>query len=154
VQQAALLHTPNTATVLQTEATATPANAPTATPPTPAAVTTATPTVTATTSAKPSTAPTASYTPARFDAAYLDNPAPRYPALSRKTGESGKVVLKVHVSAAGLPERIEMHSSSGFERLDNAATTAVQRWKFVPAQQNGEAVAAWVLVPLAFNLKE
>jgi periplasmic protein TonB len=96
----------------------------------------------------------ANTTAARFDAAYLNNPSPRYPALSRKAGESGKVVLKVYVSAGGLAERIEMHSSSGFERLDNTARTAVQRWKFVPAQQNGEAVAAWVLVPLVFSLKE
>ena len=39
-------------------------------------------------------------------------------------------------------------------RLDNAAQDAVWRWKFVPARRGDEAVSAWVLVPITFNLKK
>lgn len=89
---------------------------------------------------------------ARFDADYLHNPKPAYPHASRRLGEQGKVVLRVHVSAAGLPEKIEVSSSSGFVRLDRAAEEAVSRWRFVPAQRGVEAVAAWVRVPIRFQL--
>ncbi len=34
----------------------------------------------------------------RFDADYLDNPAPRYPPLSRRMREEGVVLVRVYVS--------------------------------------------------------
>lgn len=89
---------------------------------------------------------------ARFDADYLHNPKPVYPNASRRLGEQGKVLLRVHVSAAGLPEQIQIKSSSGFARLDRAAEEAVLRWRFVPAQRGLEAIAAWVQVPIRFQL--
>ncbi len=90
----------------------------------------------------------------RFDADYLDNPKPAYPALSRRMGEEGRVVLRVQVAANGLPTDIVIHTSSGSARLDQAAFDAVRRWKFIPARRGDEAVAASVLVPIVFSLKE
>jgi protein TonB len=90
----------------------------------------------------------------RFDAAYLDNPKPAYPALSRRIGEEGRVVLRVQVAASGLPTDVALHTPSGFERLDRAALDTVRRWKFVPARRGDEAVAASVLVPIVFSLKD
>lgn len=92
-------------------------------------------------------------TAARFDADYLNNPAPAYPALSRRMREEGRVMLRVHVSAEGLPKTIELNASSGSGRLDNAARDAVQRWRFVPARRGEQAVDAWVLVPIVFKLE-
>ena len=43
--------------------------------------------------------------PPQFDAAYLRNPPPAYPALARRYREQGKVLLRVYVSAAGAPRR-------------------------------------------------
>lgn len=103
-------------------------------------------------------APAAAAAPAavsqpRFDADYLRNPAPAYPALSRRMGEEGKVVLRVYVEPDGRPGQIEIKDSSGSSRLDQAAADAVRRWQFVPARRAGETVGAWVLVPIVFNLK-
>ncbi len=92
-------------------------------------------------------------TQARFDANYLRNPAPAYPAMSRRLGEEGRVVLRVFVDIDGRPEQVELKNSSGFPRLDQAAEDAVRRWKFVPAKRGEEAVATWVAVPIVFNLK-
>ncbi|QGX39475.1 energy transducer TonB [Permianibacter aggregans] len=89
----------------------------------------------------------------RFDAGYLNNPAPEYPSLSRKRGEQGTVLLRVHVLPDGLPDQIELAESSGFSRLDKAAMRTVNQWRFVPAQQGSETVAAWVLVPVTFELQ-
>lgn len=91
-------------------------------------------------------------TPPRFDAAYLDNPAPAYPALARRQREEGRVLLRVLVGADGRAERVEIALSSGSERLDRAAQDAVRRWRFVPARRGDEAVVAHVTVPVVFTL--
>ena len=100
----------------------------------------------------PGTAPLA-VVPPSFDAAYLQNPPPAYPPMSRRRGEQGKVMLRVYVNAAGAAERVEVRASSGHERLDQAAQEVVQRWRFVPARQGGQPVPAWVLVPITFSLE-
>ncbi len=91
--------------------------------------------------------------PPSFNAAYLDNPAPEYPADSRRRGQQGKVLLHVLVGVAGTADKVEIRTSSGFDRLDEAALEAVRRWRFVPAQQGNSPVAAWVLVPIRFSLE-
>lgn len=91
--------------------------------------------------------------PPRFDAAYLDNPAPTYPSLSRRLREEGTVLLRVYVEADGRPAQIELKQSSGHARLDAVAREAVQRWRFVAARQGDAVVAAWVVVPITFNLR-
>jgi protein TonB len=92
-------------------------------------------------------------TPPRFDAAYLKNPAPVYPPLSRRSGEQGNVTLRVRVTEDGHAAEISVRTSSGSPRLDEAAQAAVREWRFVPAKQGDQAVAAWVLVPLVFKLE-
>jgi len=89
----------------------------------------------------------------RFDAAYLQNPPPVYPPLARRMGERGRVLLRVLVTAEGTADRVELKTSSGSARLDSAALETVQRWRFVPARQGEQAVAAWVLVPISFSLE-
>lgn len=89
----------------------------------------------------------------RFDAAYLNNPAPGYPAMSRRLGEQGKVFLRVLVSVQGGARQVEIKRSSGSPRLDAAASEAVRRWKFVPARRGDVPVEAWVVVPVSFRLE-
>jgi protein TonB len=67
--------------------------------------------------------------------------------------EEGRVLLRVLVDAKGLPERVELRSSSGHERLDRVALDTVRQWKFVPARRGEEAVSAWVIVPISFSLR-
>lgn len=87
------------------------------------------------------------------NAAYLQNPAPAYPAISKRMGEQGKVVLRVLISTDGLPQKIEINQSSGFDRLDRQAQDTVLRWKFVPGKRNGVPEAMWYLVPIHFVLE-
>jgi len=89
---------------------------------------------------------------ARFDAAYLQNPRPNYPPMSRRLGEEGKVLLRVRVTAEGLAAAVDLEKSSSFERLDEAAKQAVARWRFVPAKRGDEAIEASVIVPIVFRL--
>ncbi len=95
----------------------------------------------------------AAIVPPRFDAAYLSNPAPEYPRLSRRMGEEGRVLLKVQVGADGRPTDVSIFKSSGFPRLDESARDTVLRsWRFVPARQADQAVAGTVKVPIDFTL--
>lgn len=83
---------------------------------------------------------------------YLQPPQPRYPPLSRRMGEEGRAIVRVLVSAQGLPERAEIRTSSGSARLDEAAREAVMRTQFRPHIDNGQAAAVFVIVPIRFQL--
>jgi protein TonB len=87
-----------------------------------------------------------------FNAAYLQNPQPPYPLVSRKLNEHGRVMLRVLVNARGGADEVRVEASSGFPRLDDSARETVGRWKFVPAKRGGESVAGWVLIPINFRL--
>ncbi len=93
-------------------------------------------------------------TPARFDAGYLNNPAPPYPARARRLGEEGKVILRVWVSSEGSAEEVAIKASSGSVRLDESALQTVRRWQFIPARRGSDIVASWVLVPVLFRLEQ
>ncbi len=88
----------------------------------------------------------------RADLDYLNNPAPRYPAMSKRLGETGEALVRVRVQPDGSVSDIRLEKTSGFERLDQAALAAVRRWRFAPARQGENAVAAWALVPVRFEL--
>lgn len=103
-------------------------------------------------------APTAPPAPARIqlpssDAAYLNNPRPAYPALSRRLGEQGKVVVRVLIGVDGRAQQAEVGTSSGYERLDQAALATVRSWRYVPGKRNGMPEAMWFNVPINFVLE-
>lgn len=91
---------------------------------------------------------------ARFDADYLKNPAPAYPPLARRMGEEGKVILRVSVNPQGTADSVEIRTSSGSPRLDEAAQKTVRNWKFIPAKRGETAIQSWVLVPIIFKLEQ
>ena len=98
-------------------------------------------------------APSPSVEPPRGDLAYLNNPAPSYPAYAKRAREQGVVMLRVRVDAAGSVEGIEIHKSSGSQRLDDAALAAVKRWRFAPARQGDRPISGVALVPIHFQLE-
>lgn len=103
---------------------------------------------------KASASPTPTVSAARFDAAYLNNPPPSYPARSRRLNESGKVLLKVRISAEGQAVAVDVAQSSNFTRLDEAAKQAVSGWRFIPAKRGNQAIEADVIVPIVFGLDD
>jgi protein TonB len=87
------------------------------------------------------------------DADYLQNPKPAYPAMSKRLGEQGKVVVRVLIGVDGTAQKAEIRQSSGFDRLDQAALTTTQRWRYVPGKRGGVAEAMWFNVPINFVLE-
>jgi protein TonB len=80
------------------------------------------------------------------NADYLNNPKPVYPAMSKRLGEQGKTIVRVLIGFDGLPKSASIRESSGYERLDEAARTAVLSWRYVPGKRNG------VVEPMEFNV--
>jgi len=78
---------------------------------------------------------------------------PSYPSLSRRLGESGKVVLRVELAEDGSVDEARVTTSSGFRRLDEAALAAVRLWRCDPPRRGGEPVRAVALQPFNFNLE-
>jgi protein TonB len=81
----------------------------------------------------------------------ISSPAPSYPPDALRNGESGTVLLRVHVGPDGVPYSVDLVQSSRSRALDRAAADAVRRWRFRPAQRDGQPVAGVVQVPIAFT---
>jgi len=81
----------------------------------------------------------------------IESPAPRYPPAAWRRRESGIVLLRIHVGADGEPYAVDVVDSSRSRLLDRAAVDAVKRWRFEPAQRNGQSVPGQVEVPIAFD---
>jgi len=79
--------------------------------------------------------------------------APVYPAVSRRMGEEGKLVLRVELDETGRIDNARVVESSGFARLDEAALTTVKDWQCKPAMRDGQPVRAIALQPFNFVLQ-
>jgi protein TonB len=80
------------------------------------------------------------------------NAAPEYPALARRRGWEGTVVLRVRVDKNGHPADVEVSESSGYRMLDDAAQRAVRQWRFQPARSGAVSFASTVNIPVRFQL--
>lgn len=90
----------------------------------------------------------------RIDAAFANNPKPPYPAVSRRMGEEGMVILSVHILATGQVAEIRLKKSSGYPRLDNAAMSTVKKWRYLPARQGNTPIPFWHTQAIRFSLTD
>lgn len=91
-------------------------------------------------------------TPPLYNAAYLNNPQPRYPLAARRRGIEGTVLIRAQILEDGHCHQVNLSQGSGHAMLDQAALAAVKRWRFVPARRGTQTVSAWVVVPITFRL--
>ena len=83
---------------------------------------------------------------------YLQPPRPEYPALSRRMGEEGTVMLRILINERGRAERADIHKSSGAPRLDESARQAALRAVFRPYTENGRPIPVYAILPISFQL--
>jgi protein TonB len=81
------------------------------------------------------------------------NRPPHYPDLARRNGWQGLCMVRVAVSASGRAGAVSLARSSGYGILDQAALTAVKRWKFTPRMVRGVSAESTVEVPVNFSLR-
>ena len=85
---------------------------------------------------------------------YLEPIALEYPRLSKRAGETGRVLIRVYIDEAGLAKNAQVYRSSAHVRLDDAALAAVQKARFRPYTENGRPVAGWAFIPIEFELEK
>ncbi|HYH82105.1 MAG TPA: energy transducer TonB [Longimicrobium sp.] len=76
-----------------------------------------------------------------------------YPPLMRAAGVQGEVTLRMRVERDGTvdPASIQVLSTS-HESFSDAAIRVARQFRFLPARYRGEAVPAWVSLPIQFEL--
>lgn len=75
---------------------------------------------------------------------------PEYPTMSRRLGEEGAVILLLTLDEDGRVTDAKVDTSSGYERLDEAAVKEAKRprnWRFVPGTVNGKPA------PMSFKFR-
>lgn len=83
---------------------------------------------------------------------YILPPQQVYPPMSKRMGEQGIVVLRILVGENGKPNQVQVQTSSGFNRLDDAGRQAGLRVLFKPHFEDGRAVPVYVILPLNYQL--
>lgn len=84
---------------------------------------------------------------------YLNAPQPVYPTRSRRSGETGTVMIRVLIDLSGTPTNVSIQTSSGHQALDESALSAVKAARFRPYAEGGVPQTVWVLVPINFVLQ-
>jgi len=91
--------------------------------------------------------------PVMASAAYLHNPPPEYPPVSRMRHETGTVMVRVLIGVDGRAQKGRIAKSSGYPRLDDAALIAARdRWSYRLNTSGGVSRAMWFDVPIRFAL--
>ncbi|MBN2704250.1 MAG: TonB family protein [Pontiellaceae bacterium] len=84
----------------------------------------------------------------------LEEFKPDYPAFSKRKNEEGRVQLLLQILADGSVGSVEILSSSGSSRLDNAAQKAAKKCPYAPARdENDRPVESTANLSYTFTLK-
>jgi protein TonB len=76
---------------------------------------------------------------------------PEYPYLAEQARLRGMVILEAHVDTRGVVKSVSV--LRGHPLLDEAATTAVQQWRYQPLLLNGEPTEFVLTVTVVFNMR-
>ncbi|MDO9013410.1 MAG: energy transducer TonB [Polynucleobacter sp.] len=106
----------------------------------------------------PATSQGAAGTPIQTDigklvVVYQPDADPYYPSFSKRAGEQGEVVVRLIIDETGIVEEVALLRSSGFPRLDRAASEIGKRYRFKPYSVNGNPARISTNLLIKFNLK-
>jgi protein TonB len=94
-----------------------------------------------------------------FEAYELDQPPqpivrvqPEYPFKAREQGTQGAVQVKMLVSERGAVQQVQIVAARPEGIFEDAVLKAVRQWKFNPGKIEGEAVTAWVVTTIRFQI--
>ncbi|HEX5724232.1 MAG TPA: energy transducer TonB [Longimicrobiaceae bacterium] len=76
----------------------------------------------------------------------------QYPEELWDAGVEGQTTLRIYVTSQGTVDSARVETGSGYPAFDSAALAGSRRLRFEPARRGEEAVAAWFLLPVQFQL--
>jgi TonB family protein len=80
----------------------------------------------------------------------LSNPIPQVPVARRKSGQGGKVILKVVITEAGELQLVKV--LRGEEDLVAAVLEVLPKWRFEPALFEGSAIRVYKILEIPFRI--
>ena len=79
---------------------------------------------------------------------------PEYPPTSKRLGEAGTVIMLLTVNEEGKVTEAKIDTSSGFERLDEAALKeALRTWRLLPGTQGGKPITMQYKFKVVFKIE-
>jgi TonB family protein len=84
---------------------------------------------------------------ADIKAATISKPQPVYPLAARKQHWTGAGTFVCHIRPDGAVASVDVRRSTGHQVLDQAAITALQRWRFQPGKVEGP-----INIPVVFGM--
>lgn len=81
-------------------------------------------------------------------------PSPQYPRRALMLMQEGTTLLNALIDKNGAVIKVDLVKSSGFAILDDAAITAVKKWKFRPDERVKNSSQFWVKIPVEFLINK
>jgi periplasmic protein TonB len=79
---------------------------------------------------------------------------PSYPRLAQQKKVEGTVIISILVSENGdVSDARVLREAGGSSGLNEAALSAVRKWKFRPGVKEGKRVKVWMTYPIVFKLQ-
>lgn len=77
-----------------------------------------------------------------------------YPALARRKGWEGKVILAMHINSGGQVQNVQVKTGSGYPLLDNSAVNALSQIRYIPDLPRWQGSGLLnVDIPVIYRLK-
>ncbi len=74
-----------------------------------------------------------------------------YPVELWRDSIEGEVVLRIHITAAGTVDSVELDRSSGHDELDQIAMRGARALHYHPAEERDQPVDVWAVLPVRFQ---
>lgn len=91
---------------------------------------------------------------ARLDPKYAGALQPHYPPGLIRAEIEGSVTVRVLVGADGRVKSVELVKSSHPDFLEATRRQALNKWRFIPATRDGEAVESWREMTVTFLMPD
>lgn len=79
---------------------------------------------------------------------------PEYPAASKRLEEEGTVIVNFLIDVDGRVVDSKIGTSSGYDRLDQAARAALGKCKFKPGTVDGKPEQSWASIKYTWRLEQ
>lgn len=90
--------------------------------------------------------------PKRIDAKIISSVGPRYPSMAKRKGLELDVVVNFTIDKQGRVTNIGFNKGSKVNYFKNAVRNAMEKWRFLPAQLNGQPVESKMSKIFSFSL--
>lgn len=106
------------------------------------------------TAVTPVTPPKPKIIDSTYDQRYANALQPPYPSSEIRSGNSGRVAMRVLIGTDGRVKQVERISAASDAFFAAAERQALTKWRFKPATSDGTPIEQWKTISLRFELQD